>query len=140
MLDTNVISEPVKPFPDPHVIAKLAAHESEFAIPSVVLHEICFGIERLTDSRRRRRLEAYLYDVILPTIPILPHDQNAALWHAKERVRLFSLGCPSPFFDTQIASIAVVNQLILVTRKIHDFSSFHHLVLENWFVSSFSSE
>ena len=63
---------------------------------------------------------------------ILPCDERAAEWHAKERARLSLTGCTPAFVDGQIASIAKVNGLILVTRNAADFKKFSKLELENW--------
>ena len=63
---------------------------------------------------------------------ILPYDDRAAEWHAKERARLSSSGLTPSFVDGQIASIAKVNDLILVTRNTDDFKPFSKLKLENW--------
>ncbi len=63
---------------------------------------------------------------------ILPYDERAALWHAKERARLVSEGYMPSFVDGQIASIANVNDLILVTRNVSDFELFSGLEIENW--------
>lgn len=68
----------------------------------------------------------------LPTI--LPYDKASARWHAKEQARLLKIGRPAPFADSQIASIAVVNDLTLVTRNERDFANFRDLRVENWFV------
>jgi len=57
----------------------------------------------------------------------------AVVWHAKERTRLTSLGKTSTFADGQIAAIAYVHDLILVTRNQSDFANFENLLIENWF-------
>ena len=64
---------------------------------------------------------------------ILPYDRGAAVWHAEERARLVSQGRTSAFMDGQIAAIAIVNHLILVTRNTQDFADFAGLTVENWF-------
>lgn len=63
---------------------------------------------------------------------ILPYDEQAAEWHARERARLSSQGRMPPFVDGQIAAIAKIHGLTLVTRNIQDFELFSDLVLENW--------
>ena len=63
---------------------------------------------------------------------ILPYDEKAAEWHTKERPRLASLGQRSAFADGQIAAIAKVNGLILVTRNTSNFNKYSGLKLENW--------
>jgi tRNA(fMet)-specific endonuclease VapC len=65
---------------------------------------------------------------------ILPYDLEAAEWYAIERARLVSLGRTPPYFDGQIAAIAVVNDLVLVTNNISDYAEFQNLQLQNWFI------
>ncbi len=61
-----------------------------------------------------------------------PYDDVAATWHAGERARLERAGKPRPFADGQIAAIAAVNELVLVTRNVKDFKSFRGLELTDW--------
>ncbi len=131
LLDTNVVSEPLRPKPQRGVIRKLSRHEDEIAIPSVVWHELRFGMERLPRSRRREVIERYLDEVVVASIPILDYDRAAAEWHAHERARLTGHGETPPFADGQIASIAVVNSLTLVTFNDADFRRFHELKITN---------
>ena len=67
-------------------------------------------------------------------IPLLPYDANAAKWHAEERARLVTIGKTPSFADGQIAAIAKVNNLILVTNNVSDYADFLELKLENWFI------
>lgn len=132
LLDTNIVSEPLRPKPRPGVLRKLRRHEEEIAIPSVVWHELRFGVERLPPSRRRVAIERYLEEVVLITMPILDYDRTAAEWHAKERARLGDRGETPPFVDGQIASIARVHELILVTFNDGDFKRFEGIRVLNW--------
>jgi tRNA(fMet)-specific endonuclease VapC len=134
LLDTNVLSEAPRPLPNPAVMAKLKQHTQNIATASVVLHELLFGCYRLPASRRRQQLEEYVTSLLAQTIPIFSYDQNAAQWHASERARLVSLGRTPAYVDGQIAAIAVVNNLILVTNNISDYSDFQNLQLQNWFI------
>ncbi len=77
-------------------------------------------------------METYLQDVVLASFPVLPYDETAAHWHGRERARLEGLGRPAPFVDGQIAAIAFVNDLVLVTVNVKDFTPFSHLEVENW--------
>ena len=97
LLDTNVVSEPVRPKPNPTVMEKLRAHQEEIATAAVVWHELLFGCQRLPESKKRRLIETYLHNVVKPHIPLLPYDQIAAAWHAKERTRLVSAGLTPDF-------------------------------------------
>lgn len=133
LLDTNVVSEPLRPAPNEYVLEQLRQHEAEIAIASVVWHELLYGASRLPTSAKRSAIEDYLNDVVALAFPILPYDAQAALWHAAERARLVSLGKTPSFADGQIAAIAQVNNLIIVTANTSDFSMFQELQVENWF-------
>ncbi|MEH1988492.1 MULTISPECIES: type II toxin-antitoxin system VapC family toxin [unclassified Nostoc] len=133
LLDTNVISEPLRPQPNPAVIQRLQQYQGEFAIASVTWHELLFGCYRLPTYRRRERIEQYLKKIIQPNIPILSYNYVAAEWFASERARLVIIGKTSAYPDGQIAAIAKVNGLILVTNNISDYTDFHELQLDNWF-------
>lgn len=132
LLDTNVVSEPLRPEPAPGILRGISKHEGEMAIPSVVWHELQFGCVRLPKSRRRTAIEHYLQDVLLASFPILNYDRAAAEWHALERARLSAAGKKPPFIDGQIAAIARVNELVLVTSNRADFAGFKGLRVTNW--------
>ena len=132
LLDTNVLSEPIKSHPDARTIKSLSDHDGELATCSVVWHELCFGAARLTASKKRSAIEAYLEEAVRSILPILPYDQEAASWHARERARLSKRGRPPTAADGQIAAIASVNDLIVVTANVKDFRRFKDLVVENW--------
>lgn len=132
LLDTNVVSEPLRPKPSGGVLRKLQKHEQEIAIASIVWHELRFGVERLQPSRRREIIERYLEEVVLPAIPILEYDRSAAEWHARERARLVSKGETPSFADGQIASIAHVHDLTIVTFNEADFRRFEGLHVTTW--------
>lgn len=132
LLDTNIVSEPLRANPAHAVLRKLRRHEDEVAIASVIWHELRFGLERLPESRRRAAIQRYLDEVVLETMPILDYDTAAADWHARERARLASRGETPPFADGQIAAIAYVNDLTVVTGNDTDFRRFHGLRVLNW--------
>ncbi|ACC79889.1 type II toxin-antitoxin system VapC family toxin [Nostoc punctiforme] len=134
LLDTNILSEPLRPIPNPNVIKMLRRHEDEIATATVVYHELIFGCYRLPESNKRKTIEKYLQEVVQPNIPLLPYDTNAARWHATERARLVTIGKTPSFADGQIAAISKVNGLILVTNNVSDYGDFIELQVENWFI------
>ncbi len=134
LLDTNILSEPLRPIPNPNVIEMLRRHENEIATATVVYHELLFGCYRLPESNKRQTIEKYLQEVVQPNIPLLPYDTNAARWHATERARLVAIGKTPSFADGQIAAISKVNGLILVTNNLSDYGDFIELQVENWFI------
>jgi len=132
LLDTNVLSEPVRPVPHPGVLSTLHERREQVATAAPVWNELLFGCERLPPSRKREAIEGYLFRTIRASIPILPYDQAAAEWHARERARLTAEGKTPPFVDGQIAAIARVNNLVLVTSNSSHFEPFEGLEIQNW--------
>ena len=132
LLDTNVVSEPLRPVPAPAIMRRLRRHEGETAIASIVWHELQFGCGRLPKSRRRTAIERYLEEVVLASFPILDYGVAAAEWHAGARARLEAAGKTPPFIDGQIAAIASVNDLVLVTANKADFRGFKGLRVQSW--------
>jgi tRNA(fMet)-specific endonuclease VapC len=133
LLDTNVVSEPLAARPSAGVLAGIEAHAAALAISAISWQEMHFGLERLPPGARRDRIRAYLEERVRRTLPILPFDAAAGEWQARERARLGRIGRTRPYADTQIAAIAAVRGLVLVTRNAQDFAEFAGLVVENWF-------
>ncbi len=134
LLDTNIISEPLRPQPNTAVIQKLHQYEEDIVIASVTWHELLFGCYRLPASKRRDRIELYLKEIVQPNIPILAYDEIASEWFALERARLVKIGKTPAYSDGQIAAIAKVNALTLVTNNVSDYTDFQELPVENWFI------
>ena len=132
MLDTNIVSEPLRPSPDQHTLELLKQNQHELAIASLLWHELLFGYERLPDSTKKKAIEAYLNDVVAGSLPVLPYYARTASWHASERAHLTAIGKTPSFVDGQIAAIAAINDLTLVTANISDYAIFSDLRVENW--------
>jgi tRNA(fMet)-specific endonuclease VapC len=131
LLDTNVVSQPMMKTPSLSVMRKLASIADECAIAAPVWHELQFGCSCMPAGKRRNALQDYLADVV-NTFEILAYDDLAAKLHAIERARLKELGTTMPFVDGQIAAIAQINDLVLVTANVRDFAPFKGLAVENW--------
>lgn len=132
LLDTNVVSEVTRPRPNPGIIRNLDRYEGQVGIASVVWHELLFGWERLPPSRKKTEIEDYLFQVVREEMPMLPYGREAAEWHAKERARLTAIGRTPPLLDGQIAAVAKVNDLVLVTSNGSHFEPFENLHVEDW--------
>jgi tRNA(fMet)-specific endonuclease VapC len=132
LIDTSIVSSPVSAKPDPGIVDRLEQHGHECALAAPVWHELTYGCQRLRRGKRRQTLESYLQDVVLPSFQVLAYDEAAARWHGIERARLEGLGRPAPYVDGQIAAIAHINELTLVTVNVKDFSRFKNLDVENW--------
>lgn len=133
LLDTNILSEPVRKSPNSSVVMHIQEAADTIAIAATTWHELMFGVLRMPASHRRTALEQYLFNTIRTEIPILSYDAKAATWFAKERARLSEIGFPPSYPDGHIAAVAAMNGLILVTRNVADFADFSDLKVENWF-------
>ena len=128
-----ILSEPAKLEPNYQVIKKIQEYDGYYATSATVWQELRFGCERLPVSKLRRRLESYLDVLLENNLTILPFEKQSAEWLAIERARLVGKGFTPSYADSEIAAVAVVNQLILVTRNTQDFINFADLSMENWF-------
>lgn len=136
LLDTNIISEMFRPKPNPLVFKKLEEYEKLCSLPSTVWNELLFGVNTMASGKKRDYIFSKLVDDIQANYEIIQYDNHAAWIHADIRSRLKEQGIEIDFQDSQIASIAVSNNMILVTRNIKHFESIQKvspLMLENWF-------
>lgn len=136
LLDTNIISELMKQQPDKHVIAKIKEYERFCALSSTSWNELLYGINIMPAGKKRDFYFDTLVDKIQAEFDIIQYDNNAAWIQADIRSRLRENGTPVEFDDTQKASIAVSNGMILVTRNKKHFEPIQKispLMLENWF-------
>ena len=132
LLDTNMISEPIKEKPNKHVVERIEFCVDHIAIPSSTVYELIRGVYLLPESNKRVKTLEYIESVLIK-FPILNYDEKSARWHGEESARLQRIGKTPAFIDAQIAAIAKAHHLILVTRNMDDFKYFDGLILENWF-------
>jgi hypothetical protein len=135
LLDTNVVSEWVKPRPDPGVVSWLADVDEDRVFLSVItLGELRYGIERLPTSRRRTRLEDWLrHDLTLRfESRLLPVDAAVADAWGAVVARRERAGRPISAMDAWIAATADVHALTLVTRNAGDFRESVKSVVDPW--------
>ncbi len=133
LLDTNIVSEPTRPRPNKNVSRRLKNLQGTIATAAVVWHELNYGCHLLPQGQKKQWMEKYLHEIVRRSLPILPYTAEAAGWHAAERSRLELTGFSPPYADGQIAAIAKVNGLVLVTNNVRDFERFEGLTIENWF-------
>jgi toxin FitB len=126
LLDTNVISEPMKARPNAGVLAWLAEVDEDSVFVSVVtITELRYGVERLVTGRRRDRLDGWLRKDLTSRFGerILPIDLDIADACGRLVARRESLGRPIEPRDAFIAATAEVRGLALVTRNASDFEA-----------------
>ncbi len=135
LLDTNVVSEWVRPRPDAGLMSWLAATDEDRLFLSIVtLAELRRGIERMSDGLRRRRLDEWLRDE-LPlrfNSRLLPIDAAVADEWGKVVARGEASGRQIGAMDAFIASTATVHRLALVTRNVDDFRSSLDTIVNPW--------
>lgn len=134
LLDTNVVSEAMKPAPDPQVRAWLNAQASETVyLSSVTLAELLFGIAALPAGRRRRAL-AQALDGLLALFPgrVLPFDAEAARSYAALAIAARSRGRGFPTPDGYIAAIAASRDFIVASRDTAPYEAAGVQVVYPW--------
>lgn len=132
LLDTNVLSELTRPVPSRKLLSRVHRHEQALCTAAPVWHELLFGVHRLATGTKRATLEAFVAGLIRSGLRVLPYDAPAAEWHANARARLAASGQTPAFVDGQIASVAAVNALIVVTANVADFEVFEGLQVDDW--------
>ena len=135
LLDTNVISETMKPNPNLGLLGWLAEADEDRTFLSVItLMELRNGVERMAAGRKRKRLEEWL-DHDLPLRfegRILAIDSRVADTCGKLVARSESLGRPIETRDALIAATAEIHGLTLVTRNVTDFEPTVKELLSPW--------
>jgi predicted nucleic acid-binding protein len=135
LLDTNVVSEPMRPHPASAVLRWFEARDPlDLFLSSITLGELVAGVRRLGPSARRRSLERWLDEVLTPQFRgrILAFDVDAA-WRWGALVSDFqSAGRPRPAIDLQIAAIAAHHGLVIVTRNMTDFAGLGLELVDPW--------
>lgn len=126
LLDTNIISNVVKPAPSPSLLTWMADQlDDDLFISSLTLAEIQRGIMEKPAGKRRKQLETWFNGPDGPARlfagRILPFDEKAALIWGRRMAQGRASGRPKSGFDTIIAAIAEANGCILVTDNEKDF-------------------
>lgn len=135
LLDTNLVSEWLKPRPDPSVIAWMAEVDEDNAYLSVITFvELRYGIERMAPGRRRDQLERWLQlDLTLRFADrIIPIDDEIALTCGHILAEREEIGRPMQVMDALIAATARVIGLSLVTRNRGDFAGTVTDIINPW--------
>lgn len=132
LLDTNVVSETVRPEPAEAVRRFLSA-DRRFWLSTIVLHELDFGVRMLPLGRRRDRIAAAMRALAAAhSDRILPVGLDEAAGAARLRARARRSGRALDLGDALIAATAAVNGLALATRNTRDFEGLDLEVIDPW--------
>jgi predicted nucleic acid-binding protein len=135
LLDTNCISEVVRPKPDPHVMVWIeAAEESLLYLSVLTLGEIRKGLAALPQGRRRSRLETWLEVELQARFSgrILSIDAAVADRWGFLAASAKSKGKPLSAIDGLLAATAIHHNLTIVSRNVGDFANTQVPVVNPW--------
>jgi len=135
ILDTNVLSEFMRPNPAPGVVAWVAKQPAtELFTTSITEAEIFYGIELLTKGKRRDGLLAAAEAMFAEDLAgrIFGFESDAARVFSRIAAHRRALGRPIRHADAQIAAIAQVRGAKLATRNVADFADCGLNVVDPW--------
>lgn len=135
LLDTNIVSEWVKPKPAPGVIEWLGpVDEDELFISVVTIAEIRDGIERMPAGAKRERIDEWLTGMLPDRFEgrMLAIDPETAISCGHVMARIRSLGRVVDVMDAFIAATALCHGLTLVTRNVADFQGLGLSIINPW--------
>ena len=135
LLDTNVVSEQVRPYPDNAVTDWVARHSPEqIALSVVTMAELRLGVLATSDEQRRRELTLWFNDELSPTLGrnMLPVTLEILIDWLQLGRKLSAIGKTRAPADLLIASTARVHDLIVVTRNARDFDGTGIIVYDPW--------
>jgi predicted nucleic acid-binding protein len=131
--DTNVLSEPLRPRPEPRVLSWLAEHSDELAITTITVGELLYGARRLPPGKRRNALISAIESLIASAADrILPYDEQAAQHYAALRARREAVGRSVSVEDTMIAAICLAGGHDIATRNNRDFEDAAIIIHNPW--------
>lgn len=125
LLDTCVVSEAIKPKPDPRVLAWLGGiSEEALYLSSVVVGELKRGIELLEEGNKKDALRVWVEELLGRFEGrILDIDAGTMLAWGELNARLRSGGLTMPLMDSLVAACALRNNALLATRNLRDYEA-----------------
>lgn len=132
LLDTNIVSELMKPHADERVRDWLfSLGDERLATTAICIAEIEYGLHRLPEGQRREDLRAR-FAQLSSALNILPLDETAATQAGRFRAQRQSLGLPAAASDMMIAGIATASSAALATRNTRDFAQLPVTLIDPW--------
>ena len=135
LLDTNVLSEPLKPLADPAAIAWIDRQPKEsLFLCAPVLMEVLLGIALLPDGKRKRSMTSAMQQLLTNYFAdrFLAFEREAAVAHAALASSASAKGYTIPVADCQIAAIATVHGCMVATRDTAPFLAAGVPVINPW--------
>jgi predicted nucleic acid-binding protein len=135
ILDTNILSEILRPAPDVRVTGWLDAQSrSALFTTTITRGELLYGVRLLPDGRRKTALQEAVLAIFATDLAgqILGFDSDAADAYAEIAVTRKTAGKPISQFDAMIAAIAQSRGASLVTRNTRDFADIDLQIINPW--------
>ena len=132
LLDTNIVSEMMKPLPNPYVVKWLDQQDAvHLFVSTITMAEICYGISALPEGHRQRTLEEAFNKAIVEAFEgrILTFDVAAAYAYGKIMAQRRLIGQPLGSRSAEIAAIASVHGSAVATRNVPDFTNCNVVVI-----------
>lgn len=130
--DSNIVSEIAKAQRCERVVQKYRENLPNMMLAITVWHELLYGLYNMPNGKRKQDLAFFINNQV-SRIPIVDYTIECAEIHAQIRADCRKKGKTLSFSDSQIASTALANHAILVTRNVNDFKDIDGLMIENWF-------
>lgn len=135
ILDTNIISEMMRPVPNERAAAWIDAQPlDQMALTAVTVAELLYGLDRLPDGRRKVDLSGRLDAVLRRGFGgrVLPFDHAAAQAYAHLKGDRDRAGRPLVGYDAMIVAIAQTHRAGIVTRNVDDFEGCGVTIINPW--------
>ena len=135
VLDTNVISEPLRPAPENRVTEWINAQALEtLYLSAITVAEVRCGLASLPAGKRRDRLQASLEKQVLPLFigRVLPFDMSASQAYSELMAKARATGLAIATADGYIAATAAANGMMVATRDISPFKAAGLDVINPW--------
>jgi toxin FitB len=135
VLDTNVLSELMRPAPVMRVVDWVDRYDpAEVVITAITAAELRAGVSQLPSERRRSRISEQVEHLLADTFAgyVLPFDVDSSVEYADVVAQRKRDGTPIAALDAQIAAICRQHQATLATRNARDFAATGIDVIDPW--------
>jgi predicted nucleic acid-binding protein len=131
LLDLDVLVELTRPNGNRRVFTLFQQRQALCGLAAPTLLVLLSGIDALADAQRRQQLKAFATELLESGPPVLPFDREAALWLSRARPGVAGFSVHS--VAAQVAAIATVHDLQLVTHDTRAYAGLGGLRLDDWF-------
>jgi toxin FitB len=135
VVDTNVLSEALKPVPDMQVMLWLKADGQNYHVPAVVIAELHAGVNILPPGKRKQNLEIAIDHIVARMLlldRLLSMDADVARAYGEVIGKRRKQGLMITAMDALVAATAITHKATLATRNIKDFEGLDVPLINPW--------